>query len=142
MEDIERMFYQERCEALSKNVALIARNFQYRVKVSFKIIVMNDSLEETQNIPIPVEFQVRGSLILAKLIELEYTTCIDNIIRADLPDLKTESKLWYLVQEYRIYRDSKHAGNIKIKVADFILVKFSQVKLSSQSLCPAKCQMI
>ena len=43
MEDIERMSYQERCEALSKNVALIARNFQYRVKVSFKIIVMNDT---------------------------------------------------------------------------------------------------
>ena len=31
MKDFEKMSYQERCEALSKNAVLVARYFQYTV---------------------------------------------------------------------------------------------------------------
>ena len=37
MEDIEKMSYQERCKALNKNIALVARHFQYRVETVFKM---------------------------------------------------------------------------------------------------------
>ena len=36
MEVIDKMSYQERCEGLNKNVVLVARHFQYRVKDCLK----------------------------------------------------------------------------------------------------------
>ena len=56
MEDIEKISYQERCEAFNKNVVLIVRHFQYRIEMFFKVVVLN-----VQHYEILVEFQLRGS---------------------------------------------------------------------------------
>ena len=47
MEDIEKMWYQERCAVLNKNSVLFARHFQYRVEVFLKVIVLHGSLSKT-----------------------------------------------------------------------------------------------
>ena len=36
-EDIDRLSYHERCDTLNKNPVLVARHFQYRVKIFFQI---------------------------------------------------------------------------------------------------------
>ena len=56
---------QEWCETLNKNVVLVARHFQYKVKVFFKI---NGPSGKTQNYPICVELQVRCSLHIQSFI--------------------------------------------------------------------------
>ena len=55
------MSYHERCDTLNKNPVLVARHFQYRVEMFFKIIVLDGPLGKTQYYAIRVEFQVRGS---------------------------------------------------------------------------------
>ena len=55
------MPYQERCGVLNKNIAPVARHFQYRVEVFFKVIFLNGSLGKTQYYVICVKFQVRDS---------------------------------------------------------------------------------
>ena len=60
-EKVDEMSYHERCETLKKNLVLIARYFQYRVNMFFKIIVLDGPLGKTQYYAIRVEFQVRGS---------------------------------------------------------------------------------
>ena len=54
------MSYHDRCNALNKNLTLVVRNFQYRVELFFKTIILNGSLGETNYDAIPLEFQVRG----------------------------------------------------------------------------------
>ena len=60
-EKVDEMSYHERCETLKKNLVLIARYFQYRVNMFFKIIVLDGPLGKTQYYAIRVEFQVSGS---------------------------------------------------------------------------------
>ena len=55
------MSYHERCDTLNKNPVLVARHFQYRVEMFFKINVLDGPLGKTQHYAIRVEFQVRGS---------------------------------------------------------------------------------
>ena len=55
------MSYHERCDKLNKNPVLVARQFQYRVEIFFKIIVLGVPLGKTQYCAIRVEFEVRGS---------------------------------------------------------------------------------
>ena len=62
-EDIKNMSYHRRCETLNKNPVLVARHFQYRVEVFFKVIVLDGPLGKTSYYAIRVEFQVRGVLI-------------------------------------------------------------------------------
>ena len=60
-EDIDRLSHHERCHTLNKNPALVARNFQYRVEMFFKVVVLDGPLGKTQYCAIGVEFQARGS---------------------------------------------------------------------------------
>ena len=105
MEGINKMCYQEKCQVLKKNVVLVERHFQYQVEVFFKAVVLNGPLGKTKYYAIHVEFDFTGSphinsLIsilnapkLSKLTKEEYTTWVDNIIRADLPDPNEELEL-------------------------------------------------
>ena len=60
-ENIDRLPCHERCDILNKNPVLVARHFQYRVKIFFKVIVLDGLRGKTQYYAIRVEFQVRGS---------------------------------------------------------------------------------
>ena len=43
-EEVDEMSYHERCDILNKNPVLAARNFQYRVEMFLKIIVLDGPL--------------------------------------------------------------------------------------------------
>ena len=55
------MSYHESHDTSNKNPVLVARHFQYRVEMFFKIIVLDGPLGKTQYYAIRVEFQVSGS---------------------------------------------------------------------------------
>ena len=59
--DMDRLSYHERCHTLSKNRVLVAKHFQYRIEMFFKVIVLDGPLGKTQYYAIRVEFQVRES---------------------------------------------------------------------------------
>ena len=65
---IKNMTYQERCNTLNKNPVLVARHFQYRVEIFFKVIVLHGPLGKTSYYAIRVEFQVRVSLHIHSFI--------------------------------------------------------------------------
>ena len=46
-EDTDRLSYHERCDTLNKNPVLVARDFQYRVEIFFKVIVLDGPLGKT-----------------------------------------------------------------------------------------------
>ena len=118
-EDIDRLSYHERCDTLNKNPVLVARHFQYRVEMFFKVIVLDGPLGKTQYYAIRVEFEVRGSphihsfiwiLNAPKLAKFkidEYTKWVDSIVRSDLPDSVHEPMLFELVKTYQIHYHSK-----------------------------------
>ena len=43
-EEVDEMSYHERCDTLNKNPVLVARHFQYRVEMFFKIVVLDGPL--------------------------------------------------------------------------------------------------
>ena len=43
-EKVDKMSYHERCHILNKNPVLAARNFQYRVEMFLKILVLDGPL--------------------------------------------------------------------------------------------------
>ena len=47
---IKNMTYQERCNTLNKNPVLVARHFQYKVEIFFKVIVLDGPLGKTSYI--------------------------------------------------------------------------------------------
>ena len=47
-EEVDEMSYQERCDTLNKNPVFVARHFQNRIEMFFKIIVLDGSLGKTQ----------------------------------------------------------------------------------------------
>ena len=49
--DISNMSYQERFDTLNKNLVLVARHFQYRVEIFFKLVVLNGPLGKTSYYP-------------------------------------------------------------------------------------------
>ena len=53
--------YQERCNLLHNKPILVARNFQYKVKVFFKEIILDGPLGRTKYYTIHIEVQERGS---------------------------------------------------------------------------------
>ena len=60
-EHINNMDFFERCTYLDMNPVLLARHFQYRVEVFFKVIITNGPLGKVKYHAIRVDFQVRGS---------------------------------------------------------------------------------
>ena len=60
-DEIQDLSYKDRCKLLNKNLALLARHFQFRVEMFFKEIILDGALVKTKYYVIRVEFQVRGS---------------------------------------------------------------------------------
>ena len=60
-EHINNMDFFERCTYLDMNPVLLARHFQYRVEVFFKVIITNEPLGKVKYHAIRVDFQVPGS---------------------------------------------------------------------------------
>ena len=135
-EDICHMTYNERCDVLNKNPVLVARHFQYRVEIFFKVIILDGPLGKTQYYAIRVEFQVRGSphihsfiwiLNAPKLTKLtlkEYKQWLDNIVRADLPNSLEEPELYNLVKMYQIHHHSKTCRKYRNEKCRFHFGKF------------------
>ena len=104
------MSYHESHDTSNKNPVLVARHFQYRVEMFFKIIVLDGPLGKTQYYAIRVEFQVRGSphihsfiwiLNAPKLTKVnidDYRKCVDKVIRSDAPNQNNEPSLFGLVK--------------------------------------------
>ena len=125
---IDEMSYQERRDTLNKTPVLVARYFQYRVEMIFKVIVLDGALGKAQYYAIQAEFQVRGSphihsfiwiLNAPKLTKVnidDYRKWVDSVIRSDLPDPNDEPALFELVV------------NIEMKSVGSVLVNFSQTK--------------
>ena len=113
------MGYFDRCNVLNKNPVLVARHFQYRVELFFKILVLDGPLGKTKYYAIRCEFQVRGSPhihsfiwiinapILTKSNIENYRKWLDSIIRTDLPDPLLEPELYQLVKTYQVHRHSR-----------------------------------
>ena len=55
------MSYSDKCNLLNRNPVIVARHFQYRVELSFRVIVLDGLLGKTNYHAIRVEFQLRGS---------------------------------------------------------------------------------
>ena len=100
-QDISNIDYFQRCEILNSNPVLLARHFQYRVV--FKEISIDGPFGKVKYFAIRVEFQFDGSPhihsflwvinapVLTKDTKDEYLTYIDNIVKAQLPDIEKES---------------------------------------------------
>ena len=127
------MSYHERCDTY---LVLVARHFQYRVEIFFKIIVLDGPLGKTQYYAIRVEFQVRGSphthsfiwiLNAPKLAKInidDYRKWVDSVIRSDLPDPNNEPAFFELVKTYQIHRLSKTCCKYRNKKCRFLFGKF------------------
>ena len=59
-EKLKNLSYQERCNLLNNNPVLVARHFQYKVKVFFKEIILVGPLGKTKY-AVRIELQERGS---------------------------------------------------------------------------------
>ena len=152
----DEMSHHEKCDTLNKNPVLVARHFQYRVEMFFKIIVLDGPLGKTQYYAIRVEFQIRGSphihssiwiLNAPKLTKVnidDYRKWVDSVIRSDLPDpnklniskkIENEPALFELVKTYKIHRHSKTCCKNRNEKCRFRFGKFFTNKTTiAQSL--------
>ena len=124
-EHINNMDFFEQCTYLNMNPVLLARHFQYRFEVFFKVIVINGPFGKVKYHAIRVEFQVRGSLhihsflwivnapILSKDNVVEYTQFIDGIVKAFVPDIHENPELFDLVTTYQVHSHSKSCRKYK-----------------------------
>ena len=124
-EEIENLDYFEKCKILNENPVLLARQFQYRVEIFFKEIIVDGPLGKVKYYAIRVEFQLRGSPhihsflwvknapILTKETKDEYIQFIDTIVKVQLPDLTVNPELHNLVQTYQIHSHSKSCRKYK-----------------------------
>ena len=123
--DPDNLSYHERCDILNSNPVLVARHFQNRVELFFKLFVINGPLGKAQYYAIRVEFQVRGSphihsfiwvlnapILTEETIE-DYVRWIDGIISAQLPDQQENSALHNLVKTYQMHRHSHSCRKYK-----------------------------
>ena len=130
------MSYHERCEILNQNPVLLARQFQYRVEVFFRTIVLNGPLGKTSYYAIRVEFQLRGSPHIHSFVWIqnaptltndnieEYKAFIDGIVKADLPDVEENPKLHELVKKYQVHSHTKSCQKYKNKKCRYSFGKF------------------
>ena len=112
---IKNLTYQKGCNTLNKNPVLVARHFQYRVEIFFKVIVLDWSLGKTSYYAICVEFQVRGSPHIHSFIWIlnapklsketkdQYIQWVDSIIRTDMPNSVSEKELFELVKIFQVH---------------------------------------
>ena len=149
------MSYHEGCDILNKNPVLVTRDFQYRVEIFFKIIVLDGPLGKTQYYAIRVEFQVRGSphihsfiLILdaPKLTNVnidDYRKWVESGIRSDLPERNNEPALFKLVKPYHIHHHSKNCHKYRDKKCRLRVGKFFTKKKHNYAtisrFCSSRC---
>ena len=93
------MDFFDRCRYLNLNPVVLARYFQYRFEIFFKVIVVYGPLDKVKYHAIRVEFQVRGSPhiysflwvpdapILTKGSVDDYRQSINSIVKAFVPDI-------------------------------------------------------
>ena len=101
---------------MNKNPVVVARDFQYRVEIFFKMIVLDGPLGKTSYYAIYVEFQVRGSPHIHSFIWIlnapklsketkdEYIQWVDSIIRTDMPNSVSDKELFELVKTFQVHR--------------------------------------
>ena len=130
-DEINGMSYSDRCKLLNGNPVLVARHFQYRVELFFKVIVLDGPLGNTNYYAMRVEFQVRGSPHVHSFIWILsvrqltsdnkplYIEWLDGIIQTDLPDADKEPELFDLVKNYQMHRHSKTCQKFKNKSCRF-----------------------
>ena len=111
-EDINSISYFERCRYLNLNPVLLARYFQYRVEVFFKEIVVDGPLGKVIYYAIRVEFQIRGIPHIHSFLWVlnapvltndnidEYISFVDAVVRAYVPDICENAKLYELLTTY------------------------------------------
>ena len=85
---------------------MVARHFQYRVEVFFKLFIIDGSLGKSKHYAIRVELQIRGNPHVPSFIWViggpkrtlhnvdEYINWFDNIVSACLSDPKVDSTLY------------------------------------------------
>ena len=57
--EMQGFSYKDRCKLWNKNLVLVVKHFQFRVKMFFKEIILDGPLGKTKFCVIRVEFQVR-----------------------------------------------------------------------------------
>ena len=129
--DISSLSYHDRYKILNKNPVLVAKHFQYRVNIFLKLFVVDGPLAKTKYYAIRVELQVRGSPHITSFIWIsnapkltleniqEYTSWIDGIISAYLPDAQLTPELYGLVKTYQIHHHSKTCRKYKNEKCHF-----------------------
>ena len=115
---------------------LLARQFQYRVELFFRTIVINGPLGKTLYYAIRVEFQLRGSPhihsfvwilnapVLCKENISEYKNFIDETVKANMPDKNDDPHLFYLVKNYQVHSHSKSCRKYRNKKCRYSFGKF------------------
>ena len=133
---IKNMTYQERCNTLDKNPVLVARHFQYKVEIFFKVIVFDGPLGKTRYYAIRVGFQVRGSPDIHSFIWIlngpklsketkdEYIQWVDSIIRTDIANSVSEKELFEFVKTFQVHRHSKKCRKYRNDKCRFNFGKF------------------
>ena len=124
-DDINNMDFFERCRYLNLNPVVLARHFQYRVEVFFKVIIIDGPLGKVKYHAIRVEFQVWGSHhiysfsrvldgpVLIKDNVDEYRQSIDSIVKPFVPDISENPELFHLVTTYQVHSHSKSCRKYK-----------------------------
>ena len=123
--DISSLSYHDQCKIFNKNPVLVAGHFPYRVEIFLKLFVVDGPLGKTKYYAIRVEFQVKGSPHIRSVIWIlnapkltleniqEYTSLVDGIISAYLPDAQLTTELYDLVKTYQIQHHSKTCHKYK-----------------------------
>ena len=123
--NISNLSYHDRCSILNGNSVIVARHFQYRAGLFFKVFIIDEPLGKSKYYTIRVEFQIHGSPHIHSFIWIvnapklssenidEYTAWLDGLIKADLPNPETDNSLFELVKTYQIHRHSKSCRKYK-----------------------------
>ena len=135
-EEIYHMDFFTRCTYLNQNPVLLARYFQHRVEMFFKVIVIDGPLGKVKYHAIRIEFQVRGSPHIhsflwihdAPILNIDnistYVNFVDGIVVATLPDIVADPDLFDLVVTYQIHSHSKSCRKYKNDMCRYHFRKF------------------
>ena len=135
-EEIDHMDIFTRCEYLNQNPVLLAKHFQHRVEMFFKVVVIDGPLGKVKYHPIRIEFQVRGSPHVhsflwvhdAPILNIDnistYVNFVDGIVVATLPDIVADPDLFDLVVTYQIHSHSKSCRKHKNDMCRYHFGKF------------------
>ena len=108
-DEINGMSYSDRCKLLNGKPVIVARYFQYRLELFFKVIVLDGPLGKTNYHTIIVDFQVRGSphvhsfiwILNAPQLSSDNKPLYTEFIRTNLTDADKEPEPFDLVKNYQ-----------------------------------------